>query len=105
MQIPCRSDIYESNDTRATARSVAVTTHIGLWACPDDDDWFRIRAGRGERLQVVCHSFPPGSTALPVIQLFSPDREEIMTLRSVEFNDGTCHLDWAAPEAGEYPEP
>jgi hypothetical protein len=52
----CADDAREDNDDRATATRL-VGTLSGLAICPDDDDWFRIEASMGTRVEVTVSGF------------------------------------------------
>jgi hypothetical protein len=52
----CVDDSREDDDTRATAKPL-VGMLSGLTVCPDDDDWFRIDAPAGTRVDVTVSGF------------------------------------------------
>jgi hypothetical protein len=78
---PCRDDIYEQNDSFASATLILMEgqemTLDHLTLCPDDDDFYAIRLNRGERLEVQLGGIDEGA----MIDLFLVGNDGVSTLR------------------------
>jgi hypothetical protein len=78
---PCRDDIYEQNDSFASATLIAMEgqemTLDHLTLCPDDDDFYAIQLSRGERLEVQLGGIDEGA----MIDLFLVGHDGVSTLR------------------------
>ncbi len=78
---PCRDDIYEDNDTFASATDVIFEgedlrlDHLTL--CPDDNDFYAVRLNRGEELAVQAVGMDEGA----MLDLFLVAQDGISTLR------------------------
>ena len=78
---PCRDDIYEDNDTFASATDVVIEgqdkrlDHLTL--CPDDNDFYALRLNRGEELTVQALGMEEGA----MLDLFLVAQDGISTLR------------------------
>lgn len=78
---PCRDDIYEDNDTFASATDIVMDgqdkrlDHLTL--CPDDNDFYALRLNRGEELTVQALGMEEGA----MLDLFLVAQDGISTLR------------------------
>ena len=50
--VTCTADAFEPNDSDGVAAPVPAGSHVGLTACPTDDDWYAITLAAGDELTV-----------------------------------------------------
>jgi hypothetical protein len=78
---PCRDDIYEDNDTFASATDAIfegqqlIMDHLTL--CPDDNDFYAVRLNRGEEISVQAMGMDDGA----MLDLSLVAQDGISTLR------------------------
>jgi hypothetical protein len=93
----------EPNDAPAQASDLALDVAVcGRLGTAVDEDWFILKAQKGQLYALDCQPLPKTSPALPVLSVIKSDGQKLATAKSVEALDGKCALDWRAPEDGVY---
>lgn len=72
----------------------------GRFAAADAEDWYTFAARKGEPIAVECEPFPPGSAALPVVELH--DAGGAVRATAGPTTDRDAAFEWTAPADGTY---
>lgn len=93
----------EPNNRMATATEIELPqTMTGRFDDEADEDWFRFVAEPDQPLQITCRAFPPGTAAMPELEVTNEAGEIFAAARSVTSADGVCRILWTAPRAGDF---
>lgn len=63
----CTLDGFEPDSTAEQARTYDTGREYTLSACPNDDDWLRVRAGAGDRFQIRASVLPQGAGEIALV--------------------------------------
>ncbi len=94
---PTCTDRLEPNDDADGASTLDPDNYSGLWACPDEDDWFRLDLRVFDTF--LFDAFADGQHG--DIDLFIYDDEGTLLASSAE-KEGDEHLVFVAPDTGVY---
>jgi len=91
------------NRTAATAMELTVPVGVsGRFLTPNEEDWYRFTAKKGEAFTISCRPFPFDSPAMPMLTLQDATGAGLATSSSVDAADRAIDLDWIAPADGQF---
>jgi len=89
------------NDTAEKAQLVPLNCAINGRSDGNADDFFRFRAGKGDRVVIDCHAFRLSSTLRAILTLSTADGKQLLQSRPYYHRTDPL-LDFVAPAEGEY---
>lgn len=93
----------EPNEHAGDAAAVSLPIVVyGQLATPTDVDWLTFRAEQGQAISIRCQAFPPGTAALPTLQLVGANGQALDQKKSIDQPDGVCRIEFRAAESADY---
>jgi hypothetical protein len=93
----------EPNATMPDSQSLPVpSTMYGCFIEAADKDTYAFDCNKGDRLRIECRAWPPGTPAIPTMQLTGADGKTLASASSASTEDMIARLAWTAPDDGLY---
>jgi hypothetical protein len=93
----------EPNGTAADGTSLPVpSTMYGRFLDASDRDSFALNCTKGDRLRISCRAWPPGTPAVPNMQLTDTGGKTLASANAASTDDTIARLAWTAPADGLY---